>query len=114
MSKFEVGAGMAVSNMEEDLREHDDQQQQLLQQQQFQQQYQQDRGDLPNIKAPRPNNERLTTQNETTNIAADDDLIMQNFPQEEQEHAVEQELQTALITSDVEADEIDLSAVTGE
>ena len=78
MSKTEEGTGM-VSNLGEDLREQRRRQQQ--------QQYQQDPRDLPNLNAPRPDSERSATQDETTNIVVDDDMIVQNCPQEGQEHA---------------------------
>ena len=68
MSNTEKGAGLVVSNLEEDLREDYEQ----LQQQQFQQQYQQDRRDLPNLNAPPTDTDLSATQNETTKNNDDD------------------------------------------
>jgi len=70
----------------QDLREHEENQQLQRQQQQNKQQQQQNHHDFTNPIAPHPD-ERSATRDATTDIAADDDLTVQNCPQEEQEHA---------------------------
>jgi len=97
----EEGAGMVVSNLDEDLREDYEQQQRQQQekQQQQQQQQQRERRDLPNLNDPRPDSDLSETINATT----DDDNDMQDLLEEDQEHAVGQESQNALTSTDGEA-----------
>ena len=103
MSKIEVGASMAVSNSQVDLREHDEQQQQLLQQHLEQQRQQQDPRNHPNLNA-RPDSEHSTTQNETTAASNADTIV----------HAPGQDLQEAPSGTDMETAEYILPAAAGE
>ena len=94
----------------QDLRKDLSSEQQQPQQQQ-QQQQQRDRRKLSDLIAPRPDTDLSATHNETTKNNDDDDFDdVQDFLEEDQEHAVGQEPQTALASPDEEADEIDLSA----
>jgi len=66
MSNTEKGAGLVVSNLEEDLREDYEQLQRQRQQQQ------RDLRDLPTVKAPPTDTDLSATQNETTKNNDDD------------------------------------------